>query len=478
MPVTDIYGGLTPQPKSVADFDNENLLMQGKRQQLRANALAMQGTQADLQAKQNMLAQRGALAQAMQSGQLDLMNPDHQSRALAIAPDVAPGMLKTVQEGLTSRAKAGLDTAQAGEATAKTGKLVSDTAIQNTEFMARSLPSVTNPTQLAQWYKAGIDKGLITSEQAQKEFAQIPINDPAAMADWIKNKTQEGVSTVEKLKMAQQAQLAADTNKTHIQTANIAAGASRANNAATIAKDYKVAGIDPQTGNFVGAGAGPEGGGMSGMVDALGSYKLDPNTAFARMAPAMKAGVIAQVQQKYPDYDPTTYAAKVKGAKDFSTGSQGNAMRSFAVAGQHLDQLGTLVDALGNRDLQIVNKIGNLYATQTGNPAPTNFDAAKDVVSKEVVKAIVAGGGGVAERQELSHLMENAKSPAQLKGVISQYRNLMAAQHDALLQQRDAAGLPRSTLPIYTDPNGSPKPGGMPSASDIDAEIARRKKGK
>jgi hypothetical protein len=134
-----------------------------------------------------------------------------------------------------------------------------------------------------------------------------------------------------------------------------------------------------------------------------------------------------------------------------------------------------LVDALNNGNMQIVNKIGNAYSSQTGNPAPTNFDAAKDVVSKEVVKAIVAGGGGVAERQELSHLMDNAKSPAQLKGVIQQYRNLMAAQHDALLQQRDAAGLPRSTLPNYTEAGGSPATApGMPAMSAIDAELARR----
>jgi hypothetical protein len=68
----------------------------------------------------------------------------------------------------------------------------------------------------------------------------------------------------------------------------------------------------------------------------------------------------------------------------------------------------------------------------------------------------------VAEREELAKLMSNAKSPAQLKGVIAQYRGLMGAQHDALLQQRRAAGLPDSTLPSYTDANGSP-PGAAPN---------------
>jgi hypothetical protein len=124
-------------------------------------------------------------------------------------------------------------------------------------------------------------------------------------------------------------------------------------------------------------------------------------------------------------------------------------MRSFATAGQHLDQLGELVDALGNKDLQAQNAAANKVKQWTGSTSVTNFNAAKDIVSKEVVKAIVAGGGGVSEREELARLMDAAKSPAQLKGVITTFRNLMAAQHENLLAQRRAAGLSDSTLPDY-----------------------------
>jgi len=66
------------------------------------------------------------------------------------------------------------------------------------------------------------------------------------------------------------------------------------------------------------------------------------------------------------------------------------------------------------------------------------------------MKSIVTGGGGVEERQELSHLMDSAKSPEQLRGVINTYHELMNAQKENLLIQRDAAGLSRSTLPDYT----------------------------
>jgi len=219
----------------------------------------------------------------------------------------------------------------------------------------------------------------------------------------------------------------------------LSANTSTSNNRATISKDLTVAGITTD---------GSVNQNVETMAQAIARGAAAPITGFALAKPQGQT-VMRRVFELNPSYDETTYSAKMKGAKDFSTGSQGNAMRSFAVAGQHLDQLGGLVDALDNGNIQLVNKIANSFATQTGGTAPTNFDAAKDIVSKEVVKAIVAGGGGVSEREELARLMSQAKSPAQLKGVISQYRSLMGAQHDALLQQRRAAGLPDSTLPNY-----------------------------
>lgn len=223
---------------------------------------------------------------------------------------------------------------------------------------------------------------------------------------------------------------------------------------AIIAKDYAVAGLNPD---------GTPGGDVETTARAIATGNLPPPSGMALTNPKNQR-ILSRVMEINPEYDYTTVTAKKKAASDFTTGTLGNSMRSFAVAGQHLDQLGQLVDALNNGNMQLVNKIGNAYSQQTGSPAVTNFDAAKDVVSKEVVKAIVAGGGGVAEREELSKLMDSAKSPAQLKGVIQQYRNLMAAQHDALLQQRRAAGLPDSTLPNYGGAEGAGRAtaGGVP----------------
>lgn len=251
-------------------------------------------------------------------------------------------------------------------------------------------------------------------------------------------------------------QMQADPN------AVLSAQTSRANNSASIAAENQrsantIAAENLRAGVVPGGGLDPNG---ERTAQAIASGQLPPPSGMALTNPRNQR-ILGRVMEINPNYDFTSVTAKKKAASDFTTGSLGNSMRSFQVAGQHLDQLGQLVDALGNGNLTLVNKLGNAIGSQTGNPAPTNFDAAKDVVSKEVVKAIVAGGGGVSERQELAHLMDNAESPAQLKGVIQQYRNLMAAQHDALLQQRRAAGLPDSTLPNYTEAaGGAPANGG------------------
>lgn len=169
-------------------------------------------------------------------------------------------------------------------------------------------------------------------------------------------------------------------------------------------------------------------------VDAIGQGRMKAPTGYALRNPKM-ANLMDRVAAKYPDFDATQYDAKQKAMRDFSTGTPGNSIRSFAVASDHLKQLDGLVDALDNGNIPLVNKLANTIGKNTGSVAPTNFDAAKGIVAKEVLKSIVAGGGGVEERQELSRLLDAAKTPKQLKGVIQSYRHLMEAQKEGLEQQ-------------------------------------------
>jgi hypothetical protein len=145
------------------------------------------------------------------------------------------------------------------------------------------------------------------------------------------------------------------------------------------------------------------------------------------------AGNIAGAKQDYKSQE--------KATKDFATGMQGRQVNSFNTAIDHLDTMGKLSDALANGDTKAINAIGNMVAKQTGAPAPTSFNAAKQIVTAEVIKSIVASGGGVKERQEAEANFAAANSPAQLKGVINAYKDLMGGQLKSLeLQYGNTTG--------------------------------------
>lgn len=173
---------------------------------------------------------------------------------------------------------------------------------------------------------------------------------------------------------------------------------------------------------------------VEAMAKAIAAGQLAPINGFALARPRGQA-IMARVMQINPSYDGGDYAAKANALRGFSTGKEGTALRSFSVAVDHLETLGHMADALNNGNMQVLNKVRNTWKQQTGAAAPTDFKAVKEIVGKEVVKAIIAGGGGVDERKEMSELMADAKSPQQLKGVVTHFLELMGAQRDGLLDQ-------------------------------------------
>jgi hypothetical protein len=182
--------------------------------------------------------------------------------------------------------------------------------------------------------------------------------------------------------------------------------------------------------------------------------QADPATE-ANIAAAIKSGQLAPLTGaalKTPSgqrimgmvtadgtYDSTSFGAKAKTMNDFSTGKSGQAVKSFNVALSHLDSLGQAASALNNGDLKGVNQIGNAIASWTGNTAPTDFNAVKNIVGDEVTKAILGSGGGVADRQEAKSTIDAANSPAQLQSVIQKYQSLMAGQLAGLRTQYESS---------------------------------------
>ena len=128
-------------------------------------------------------------------------------------------------------------------------------------------------------------------------------------------------------------------------------------------------------------------------------------------------------------------AAQAATVKDFSSGLSARRVTANNTALNHLETMDKLAGDLANADTRIVNAAGNAFARATGSAAPTNFDAAKQLVAAEVIKAVVQNGGGVTERKEAADNIKSANSPEQLRGVIATYRELLGGQLSSLAQQ-------------------------------------------
>lgn len=147
---------------------------------------------------------------------------------------------------------------------------------------------------------------------------------------------------------------------------------------------------------------------------------------------------VKMVNQYDPTYDEAEAKSRFSSMKDFSTGKNGNTVRSLNVSIDHLGTLQKAADALKNGNIQVFNQFGNAIASATGNPAPTDFNATKKIVADEIVKGVVGSGGGVSDREEAAKSIAAANSPKQLVGVINRYKDLLGGQLHGLKKQYEA----------------------------------------
>jgi hypothetical protein len=176
---------------------------------------------------------------------------------------------------------------------------------------------------------------------------------------------------------------------------------------------------------------------IENMAQLIANRQVPALSGYALRSP-VGAQIMSRVSQIDPKYQAGDFQVALNTEKRFTGGKEGGQVKSFNVGLDHLGTLRGLVDALDNGNLPDINRIAQEYAKRTGQPAPTNFDAAKKIVGDEIVKAIVGAGGGVSDREEIGKSLNRANSPAQLKGVIDTYIKLMKGQLGGLQQQYEA----------------------------------------
>jgi hypothetical protein len=148
--------------------------------------------------------------------------------------------------------------------------------------------------------------------------------------------------------------------------------------------------------------------------------------------------IMNEVIAMKPDFKASDYGLQTSAVKAFNQGIQGNKVRSLNVVMEHFNTLEKAADALQSGDVRAINAVSQYIQTQTGKPAPSNFNAVKEILADEIVAAVVPGTGALADRVALKKTILASVSPEQLKGVVANYKELIGGQLTGLEKQYSA----------------------------------------
>jgi hypothetical protein len=515
MPVdSNIFQQYLQAPKSVVDYSNDY----AKADALRTtNALQALNLQQQTDTTAQALAERNALRRIAATA-----GGDRQTLITGLRNSGMPGLMTQADSLEQSGAKLKESEATAAMHNATAGKTTQDTQIAGHAQHLQALSTVNSPQDAMQWIVDGVRSGSLPAaglQPALDRLQQASAN-PEAFAKWKQETQAAGLSVQQQFEQVAPkptemrlgnvvktidmnprspsfgkeivGQQAIGTSPDTV--ANNAT--SRANNAATIAgenerqgktlaKDYAVNGFNPD---------GTPGTTNDAMIDAIGQYKVAPPNGMALRNPRMQQ-ILAQVAEKYPDFDATQFSARQGAARSFSTGKDGQNVQAANTALNHLDTVEQLALAQKNGNLVLFNKLANQIAANSGQPAPTTLKAAISMVAPELTKAVVGSGGGVGERADFAHNLNPDGSPAQILQGIGAIKELMGGRlsevertysrttgrkdfRDSFLSP--AAQKILAARAAAADPSGSSAAtvAGLPDASAIDAELRRRAGGK
>ncbi len=134
-------------------------------------------------------------------------------------------------------------------------------------------------------------------------------------------------------------------------------------------------------------------------------------------------------------YDDSFYSGRAGKYNDFRGGDEAKQISSFSKAIEHTDTLKRLAANLDNTSSPAFNELANLVSRQTGEAKVTNFNAAKEIVAKELDKVIAGPGGStISGTEDAKAQIEAASSPKQLVGAIATIQELMGGQLTGLEQ--------------------------------------------
>jgi hypothetical protein len=124
------------------------------------------------------------------------------------------------------------------------------------------------------------------------------------------------------------------------------------------------------------------------------------------------------------------FKAEQVGMQRYFSGTQGQQTVAINTVVDHLKTMREVEEALKNGDITVLNRIGQMFAKETGQPEPTNAMLTGQLVGTELVRAMgVAGAGTKEERDELGAILGNvSSSPEQIEGAAATAEKLLAGK--------------------------------------------------
>jgi hypothetical protein len=113
-------------------------------------------------------------------------------------------------------------------------------------------------------------------------------------------------------------------------------------------------------------------------------------------------------------------------------GTAGGAIIANNTAIAHLGLLSDAIDALGNGNTKLFNRLGQTYKEQTGSTVGATFDTVKQAVSGELAK--VTGSLSQGEQEAIKGPLDKSNSPQALKAAVRSAVQIMDGKIGALHQ--------------------------------------------
>jgi hypothetical protein len=194
------------KPRSVADYQRDQIDLASAQQGQQLNALQLLSGRRKMEDEDRGREERNALARLMAGG-FDRKAPDAMQRLYQTAPSLAPGVQKQWLEQDETAAKI-------GETTTKTAGHKLDQSIKAHEFHVQQLANVADPQTAMQWAQEGVKAGVFTPEQFQRGVQALQsVQTTEQFAQWRQRALQGGMSATEQLKAKLEAEKAAEAQR-------------------------------------------------------------------------------------------------------------------------------------------------------------------------------------------------------------------------------------------------------------------------